>query len=243
MIRIGLLGADGRMGQWVKQIVTRDFTKQATIWVSISRGDPLDALLGTDVVIDFSAPEAMIELARRAMTLSPIQAVPAFVIGSTGWKLDAKREIEQLAEKTPIIMASNFSTGVLALQSILKTAAPILEKLGYTPVITEVHHKHKKDAPSGTAISLQRIIAPAGPGNIQTHSVRAGEIIGDHEITFYGPGDHLTLGHFAQDRSIFARGAVDAAIWLAQQRTSDPQAIRGMISMETYFKERFESPT
>jgi 4-hydroxy-tetrahydrodipicolinate reductase len=123
----------------------------------------------------------------------------------------------------------------MALLHFLKSASPLLEKLGYTPVVTETHHKHKKDMPSGTAISIQRAIAPAGPGNVQTHSVRAGEIIGDHEVTFYGPGDHLTFGHFAQDRSIFARGAIDCALWLSSKKGQT-----GLFSIEDFFKTKLE---
>jgi 4-hydroxy-tetrahydrodipicolinate reductase len=121
---------------------------------------------------------------------------------------------------------------VLALTEILRSAAPLLDRLGYQPVIVDTHHKHKKDSPSGTALSLQRAIAPAGPGNVQTHSIRQGEVIGDHEVTFYGAADHLTFGHFAQDRSIFARGAIQCALWLSSQRGS----MTGFIGIENYFK-------
>lgn len=235
-LRIGVLGAGGRMGQWVTRLLTSDFSKQATLGPTPGRGEHLEPLLSADVVIDFSLPEVMLGLARSA--LRQPGTLPAFVVGSTGWKLDERREIEELARKTPVIMASNFSTGVMALQSVLRAAGPLLEKLGYTPVIVETHHTHKKDSPSGTALSLQRAITPGGPGNIQTHSIRAGEVIGDHEVTFYGPGDHITIGHFAQDRSIFARGAIEAALWLAAKR-ADPAPPTGLIGMEAFFKERF----
>ncbi len=231
---IGLLGSKGRMGQLVSKLLAEEFTRDATFAAQADRGGAIDSLLGVDVVIDFSTPEAMVALAQNALSASG--ALPAFVIGSTGWKIDDKRVIEVLAEKTPILMSSNFSTGVLALLSILRQASPLLEKLGYTPVVVETHHKHKKDAPSGTAISIQRAIAPAGPGNIQTHSVRAGEVIGDHEVAFYGSGDHITLGHFAQDRSIFARGAIEAALWLAAKKKS--AALKnGLVGIETFFGE------
>lgn len=232
MIRVGLLGANGRMGDWVQRLLESEFSKRATLTVSASRGEILSALLKCDAVIDFSAPSAMLALAQEA--LAHTDTLPVFVVGSTGWKLDEKRTLEALAERTPVLMSSNFSTGVLALQEILRNAAPLLEKLGYTPVIVETHHKHKKDAPSGTALSLQRAISPAGPGNVQTHSVRAGEIIGDHEVTFYGPGDTITIKHHAMDRSIFARGAIEAALWIADNR----EALSGkktLIGIETFF--------
>ena len=174
----------------------------------------------------------MVALARKA--LQSTRPLPAFVVASTGWTLDERKVLEELAAKTAVLMSSNFSTGVLALMEILKAASPLLEKLGYSPVLVETHHKHKKDQPSGTALSLQRVIAPAGPGNIPTHSIRAGEIIGAHAVTYYGPGDHIVLGHFAQDRSIFARGAIQAALWLSE-RKGRPSG--GLIGIDSFFKE------
>lgn len=232
MIRLGLLGSGGRMGDWVTRLVASEFSNSASIAATARKGDALAPLLATDAVIDFSAPAAMLALAEEAArTQGPL---PAFVVGSTGWKLDERRALEALAARTPVLMASNFSTGVLAVQEILKQAAPILDKLGYKPVIVETHHKHKKDSPSGTALSLQRAISPAGPGNVQTLSIRAGEIIGDHAVTFYGPGDTIRIEHHAMDRSIFARGAIQVALWLAGKRG---QASGSLIGIETYFKE------
>jgi len=236
VIKIGLLGGAGRMGQWVSRLIQDEFAKQAQLTLSPKRGENLTGLLSVDVVIDFSLPEASLLLAQAA--LKHTGPLPAFVIGSTGWKLDERHDLEELAKKTPVLMASNFSTGVLALQEMLRACAPMLEKLGYTPVIVDTHHRHKKDAPSGTAVSLQRAIALAGPGNVQTHSIRAGEVIGDHEVTFYGSGDHLTIGHFAQDRSIFARGAVETALWLAAKRSAAERPT-GLIGIDAFFKERF----
>jgi len=223
------------MGQWVAKLASQEFSDRAVLAAAPTRGGPREPRLDSDAVIDFSTPEAMLELTKIALARPAQATLPAFVVGSTGWKLEQKHVIEELAQRTPVLMASNFSTGVLALHEILKNATPLLEKLGYTPVIVDTHHRHKKDAPSGTALSIQRVISPAGPGNVQTQSIRAGEIIGDHEVTFYGPGDHLTIGHFAQDRSIFARGAIDAALWLAGKRGSG--SISGLIGMEAFFRE------
>lgn len=236
MARVGLLGPNGRMGQWVTRLLQTEYAGRAELAHSAGRGVSLEPLLHTDVVIDFSLPEAMLELAQAAAKAAG--TLPAFVVGSTGWTIDQRRALEELAKKTPVLMASNFSTGVLVLTELLKQAAPLLDQLGYTPVIVEAHHKHKKDAPSGTALSLQRAIAPAGPGNVQTHAVRAGEVIGDHEVTFYSAGDRIQLGHFAQDRSIFARGAIDVALWLAGQRAQGPAAFGGkLIGIDLYFEE------
>jgi 4-hydroxy-tetrahydrodipicolinate reductase len=232
LITVGVLGADGRMGRLVARLLGDEFADKARLDGAVDLGGNPADLLRTDVAIDFSSPEAMLTLARAAM--SAPGSLPAFVIGSTGWKIDQRREIEELAKLTPVMMSSNFSTGVLAVLEILKAASPMLSRLGYTPTIVETHHRHKKDAPSGTAISFQRAIAPAGPGNVQTYSVRAGEVVGDHEVTFYGAGDQITFGHFAQDRQIFARGAVEAALWLAGRRQTP-----GLVGIDAYFKERY----
>lgn len=235
MIRVGLLGARGRMGQWVARLLSTEFSSKARLEAQPVRGESLATLLGVDVVIDFSLPEAFTELAREALASN--SALPAFVVGSTGWKAEQRAVVEELAQRTPVLMSSNFSTGVLALQQILKNATPMLGKLGYTPVLVDTHHRHKKDAPSGTALLLTRTMETAGAtAPIQTQSVRAGEIVGDHEITFYGPGDHIVLGHFAQDRSIFARGAIDAAIWLHESRPT--LRLGEVLSMERFFAEK-----
>jgi 4-hydroxy-tetrahydrodipicolinate reductase len=225
------------MGNEVSRLIASEFQGRATLELVVGRGDPIDSLRKCDVVIDFSSPQAALELVRDWQSINVLN-LPALVVGSTGWKIDERRELEDLAQKTAVLMSSNFSTGVLAVLEILRNASPVLEKLGYTPVLVETHHRHKKDAPSGTAIAMQRAVAPAGPGNVQTHSVRAGEVIGDHELTLYGPGDHITIGHFAQDRSIFARGAIEAAIWLAEKNKT-PAVGMGLIGIETFFKERY----
>jgi 4-hydroxy-tetrahydrodipicolinate reductase len=238
VIRIGLLGATGRMGQWVTRLLAGDYSEKAQPGPAIGRvqnENELEALLSSDVVIDFALPEAMLSLARVALQ-SQAARLPAFIVGSTGWKPEQTAILEKLAKKTPVLVSSNFSMGVLALQQILENASPLLAKLGYEPVLVETHHRHKKDAPSGTALLLSRTIEAAtddADSNVQTHSIRAGEVIGDHEITFYGPGDHLVLGHFAQDRSIFARGAIDAALWLASSRPSTGK----ILTMHDYFSE------
>lgn len=110
--------------------------------------------------------------------------------------------------------ATNFSAGVAAMARLLRTAAPLLASLGYTPVVTETHHRHKKDAPSGTALTLTDALRPTYPESVQTHSVRAGEIVGRHDVTFFGSHDTLAIEHDALDRGVFARGAIDAALWL-----------------------------
>ncbi len=235
MISVGILGSNGRMGRWVSQLITSDYASRTKLAAQAHRGLWLEPLLSADAVIDFSSPEGSVELAELA--LKSADKLPVFVIGSTGWKPEQLKTIEALAAKTPVILSFNFSTGVLALQRMLKTFAPLLTRLGYQPVMVETHHQHKKDAPSGTAIMLNRAIeGSAETGPVQTHSIRSGEVIGNHEVTFYGAAERLVLGHVAQDRSVFARGALDAAIW-ATSRREELSSLKTIISMDRYFDE------
>jgi 4-hydroxy-tetrahydrodipicolinate reductase len=192
------------------------------------RGDDPARLCDTDVIIDFSVPEG---------TLALLEAVPndgpPLVCGVTGWRETQMSRLREHAGRTCILHAPNFSTGVLALRHLLRTAAPLLARLGYTPVVCETHHRHKRDAPSGTALALCRDIAPDDPASVQTHAVRAGEVIGDHQVTFYGPGDRIQLAHQAQDRTIFARGAIEAACWLA-----DRPRTPGLLSLDDYLQDQ-----
>jgi 4-hydroxy-tetrahydrodipicolinate reductase len=235
MVKIGVLGAKGKMGSLVCSLITSDYSKKAILQVSSDKGDNVDSLIESDVVIDFSEPTAVVNFVKKAQAKT---RVPALVVGSTGWRIDERKILEEYVKRAPVIMSSNFSTAVWALTETLKNAAPLFEKLGYQAVIVETHHIHKKDSPSGTALSLQRAIAPAGPGNIPTHSIRAGEVIGDHEVTFYGVADKIKFAHYAVDRTVFARGAVDTAIWLVEKKNRPVISERkALIGMDLYFKD------
>lgn len=232
LTRIGLLGSRGRMGTRVSHLLHTDYTKVAQLSAHANHDSQIEALLNTDVVIDFSSPSGMAQLAREA--LASTQPLPAFVVGSTGWKPTEYEALELLAAKAPVLVSFNFSTGVLLLADILRSASPLFKQLGYTPVIVETHHRHKKDAPSGTAFLLQRSVDPEYPQQIQTHSIRAGEVIGDHSVNFYGAADSITLSHHAMDRAIFARGAIDVALWLANKYTKN-RALKGFIGIDAFF--------
>ncbi len=237
MIQIGLLGKSGRMGQWVTQLIQADYGSQAVLATGAGSADLeslSSALLSADVVIDFSQPEAVVKFIGTAKSrLANQKKLPAFVIGSTGWSAEQLLVLENLAQSTLVLRSSNFSLGVLALQQILKTSGLALQRLGYSPVIIETHHIHKKDAPSGTALMLKSALDD-GFTETPIHSIRAGEVIGDHEVSFFGPADRISFSHHAQDRSLFARGAIDVALWLAKKRGS---ATSGLFSMETFYSE------
>ncbi len=234
-IRLGLLGAHGRMGQWVQKLVEGEFSSRFTLVSAPVRGESLEPLLDCEVVIDFSLPEAMTSLATLALTRASHSGgpeLPVFVVASTGWTREGETVLSSLAQKTLLIASGNFSTGVLALLEILKEASPLLRSLGYQAVVTETHHIHKKDAPSGTAKMILTALNPEAPASVPCHAIRGGEIIGDHSVTFYGKADHLVLSHSAQDRSLFARGALDVAGWLAQKRCDGVRA--GRIEIRDY---------
>jgi 4-hydroxy-tetrahydrodipicolinate reductase len=236
-VQIGLLGR-GRMGKVLESLLQGEFAEKTSLTTMVGKSltpETYDTLKSSQVIIDFSSPEAVLALMGKLRSEPNPTALPAFIVASTGWKLDQRKELEKYGQLAALLISANFSLGVLALMDVLKTASPLLEKLGYLPVISETHHRHKKDSPSGTALSLQRVIAPAGPGNVQTHSTRGGEIIGDHEVTFYGVADHLTFGHFAQDRSIFARGAIEAALWISKKTRAN---VKGILSMDAFFHDR-----
>lgn len=235
-LRMGLLGSTGRMGKEVRLLLETDYASQIQLVGAPGRLDPTASLFHCDVVLDFALPDACIEVVRALIAHPKGDPIPALVVGSTGWTKEGEKLLQELATRTPVLKATNFSIGVLALGRILREYGGLLKDLGYTPVLVEAHHRHKKDAPSGTAMTLRSCIDPNHPESIQTHAIRAGEVIGDHEVTFHGPADKLVMGHFAQNRTLFARGALEAVLWLGELRKSG--ASGRVLSMEDWFSAR-----
>ncbi len=187
----------------------------------------------TDVVIDFSRPDASMALLD---TIAKGENPQAVVIGTTGFTAAQKETIAQLSEKLPLVMASNYSVGVTLCLELLKTTAATLGD-SYDVEVIEAHHRNKIDAPSGTALSMGEAVAGAlgrdlsdcavygRQGNtgkrsqteIGFETIRAGDIIGDHTVLFAGEGERIEITHRATDRMAFARGAVRAANWLVGQ--------------------------
>ena len=167
-------------------------------------------LRGIDAVIDFTTPDAVLTNIARC-----IAAKTPMVVGTTGWygELDRiKREVEQAG--TAFVLGSNFSYGVNLFFQIARAAAPALQH-GYAGHITETHHVHKKDAPSGTAIALQRVIEQASGVQAEISSVREGDVPGIHTLELSSAGDRMVLTHEVKSRRTFAEGAVLAAEWIA----------------------------
>jgi 4-hydroxy-tetrahydrodipicolinate reductase len=190
-----------------------------------------DILPACDAVIDFSSPESTMDTLNLAAKLGK-----AVVIGTTGFSPEQKKEIQDLCRKIRCVMAPNMSIGVNVLFKMVYDMAKILGD-AYDVEIVEAHHKFKKDAPSGTAVRISEIIADSlgrdlgevgvygrkgitpgrSPKEIGIHTVRAGDIVGDHRVMFGGMGETLEISHHAQSRETFARGSIRAAQWVVSQ--------------------------
>lgn len=199
---------------------------QAALGVTLT-DEPLAVLAACDAVLDFTVPAATLHYAELAA-----QARIVHVIGTTGMSADDEAALDAAARHAVIIKSGNMSLGVNLLAVLVEQAAAALP-VDYDIEVVEMHHKAKVDAPSGTALLLGEAAAQArrlaledigvftrhgitGPrpeGAIGFATVRGGSIVGDHSVLFAGPSERITLSHHAEDRSLFARGAVRAAMW------------------------------
>ena len=206
-VRVALIGARGRMGQTIVDLAKND--PKIDIVAQCDIGDAIEAAFkNCDVAIDFSNASAIDEVCRAAS-----QNRKALVIGTTGHSPEQRQSIEKTAKLLPIVFASNFSVGVNALFALTRRAAEIFGS-EFAPQIVETHHTKKKDAPSGTAKTLGEILKEELRIEIPIESIREGEVVGEHTVTFVGPGERLELTHRAGSREIFARGALRAAEWI-----------------------------
>ena len=227
----GISGARGRMGRAVSSVL--DAREDVVVAARFDRGETVDLKL-CDVIIDFSTPEASVELARACAEAGG----PALVIGSTGLSPEQETEIEKAAETVAIVKSGNFSLGVNILIGLVEHAAQRLDARDWDIEVLETHHRRKVDAPSGTALMLGEAAAAGRgrdleevrsapydgitgarePGAIGFASLRAGGVIGEHTVLFGSEDELLTLSHSAIDRSLFAKGAVAAAAWVRNRR-------------------------
>ena len=220
-LRIALVGAAGRMGQAIADVAA---SENAEIVAKSDLGDEI-ALAGAEVLIDFSHPDAS-----RSICDSVIKSKVPLVMGTTGHSTKQRDEIAAAAKQIAVVFASNFSVGINALLALTERAAKILGD-DFDLEIVEVHHRMKKDAPSGTAKTLAEILQRALPtknlrhgregisgerekSEIGIHSVRGGDVVGDHTVIFAGQGERVELTHRAGSRETFARGALRAARWV-----------------------------
>jgi 4-hydroxy-tetrahydrodipicolinate reductase len=215
-----LLVGHGKMGRMVESLAGEYDCEIAGVIdpESPRHGGGPDAAAwnGVDVAVDFTMPDAVMVnapvLARRGINL---------VVGTTGWRAHEQALQQAIAEAgTGIVVAPNFSTGVVLFEAIAAHAAKLFAPhADFGAFVHEAHHAAKKDAPSGTALLLKRAMEAAGfPRPIDVAATRAGFIPGTHTIGFDGPAETITLTHAARDRTAFARGALTAARWIQGKR-------------------------
>lgn len=223
--RILLNGSKGRMGQ----VITATAAEFGVpISAALDVGDkPADHIAGCDVIIDFSSHHVT-----RALLELAIAHQKPIVIGTTGHSAETKAELLKLAAQVPCVWSGNYSVGVNLLFALTRRATAILGS-DYDAEVLEMHHRFKKDAPSGTAARLLEIIleerklgaeavrhgregitGERTATEVGMHAIRGGDVVGDHTVMFAALGERLELTHKATDRGIFARGSVRAAQWI-----------------------------
>lgn len=249
-MKLVVVGAAGRMGQALIRVITE--TEGVALYGAVERegaeelgadagelaglgklgieisADPLAAIANADGVLDFTSPAATVAFAGFAA-----QARIVHVIGTTGCSADDDAAIVAAARHATIVKSGNMSLGVNLLAELAEQAARSLQPQAFDIEVLEMHHRHKVDAPSGTALLLGDAAArgreialadnsvrvrdgqtgPRDPGTIGFATLRGGSVIGEHSVIYAGAGERITLSHQAEDRHIFARGAVTAALW------------------------------
>jgi 4-hydroxy-tetrahydrodipicolinate reductase len=243
MTRIIITGSKGRMGQAL--ISCAKSFRELEIAAQIDKDDDLGGVIDKgDVVVDFSAHSVTTAVAALCA-----QKHKALVIGTTGHTDTDKFEITKVVANIPVVWASNFSTGVNTLFWLTRKAAEILGP-DFDLEVVEMHHRLKRDAPSGTAKTLAEILAGvrklqldkaarhgrAGivgertPSEIGVHSIRGGDVVGDHTVIFANTGERVELTHKASSRDTFANGALRAALWVVKQKPGlyDMQDVLGL---------------
>ena len=225
MIKLAISGCHGRMGNRITHLALQD--KDLTITALLERpdhpkakeaigGHPVntdnDALKGSSVLIEFTLPSATLENLAACLKHNV-----KMVIGTTGFKPQEIKQIKQASKKIPIVFASNMSVGVNILFKLIQIASE-KTKPNYSINISETHHVHKLDAPSGTAKTLAEIVEKSAGKKVEDiKSIREGEVIGDHTVVFESSEDIITISHHAKSRDIFAKGALIAAKFLANK--------------------------
>ena len=211
VIRIALSGATGRMERAISKLIVKDSSEYQNLELVNNNQD-------FDVFVDFSAPTASIGFIERCLELNK-----PMVIGTTGFADIEFAKIKQASLKIPILYSANMSVGVNLCNQLLAKVSKVLNpKLGGLSAkgqvaISDLHHKYKKDAPSGTALAMGNVVLENSNINredIQFNATRAGEIVGEHSVRFILDDEEIIITHKAFTRDIFADGALMAAKWL-----------------------------
>lgn len=258
VLRISIIGSEGRMGQLVAKQVVKDPNLSLTaglmpqghpsVGKRVIESDP--ALVHDLPEFAFNEADVVIDFSHSTATDDTLKAVELFktplVLGTTGLTPKQHEQIEKVSRSAPILVATNTSYSICVMKDLIETAAHALGE-EYDIEIHETHHRNKVDAPSGTAFSLGRHAAKGRgisfeeavlhdknnareTGKIGFSSSRGGDIVGTHTISFYGPGETLEIKSQITDRAVFAKGALKAASWLALQKP-------GLYDMSDLFKE------
>lgn len=225
-----IYGSNGKMGQALLESLKTESALE--LFAAIGSSDPIDySLPNANVVIDFTTPKATLELLEKC-----VSAKKPMVIGTTGLTTKEENLIKTASQKIPIVFSPNYSIGINVLFWLTKKATELLGP-EYDTEIIEMHHRFKKDAPSGTAWQLAKIIAEARhlnhekevshgrsgitegrePQEIGMHALRLGDVIGEHTVLFGALGERLELTYRASTRAAYAAGALKAALWLSRQ--------------------------
>lgn len=222
------IAGTGAMGRLTEELALRNpDIGQAAVWEPAG-AETLWDLPQPDVIIDFSHPDALAHIADYAASKGGQVGV---VFATTGYSPSDEERIKALSAQVPVIKSANFSYGVNAMKKILACAASLLADRGDMEII-EKHHSLKADAPSGTALMLAEACDPdrertwlcgrqgqaRRAGEIGIHSVRAGTIFGEHAVLFGLPDEVIEIRHTAFSKAIFAKGAIEAALWLAGRK-------------------------
>ena len=228
-MKVAILGAAGRMGRKLVELAEADPRLDVSARVDVAPGYDSTWPKGTEAVVDFTFHEAVPENVEKAA-----REGIAYVIGTTGLTDAEQARVDACLDRIPVVQAANYSLGVNLLLELVKRAASVLGP-EYDIEISEMHHRHKKDAPSGTALMLansaaagrevaledvacygRRGITGERPeGQIAIHALRGGSVVGDHTVMFAGDVERVELTHRAQGREAFAAGALRAALWAA----------------------------
>ena len=230
MTRVAINGSKGKMGQTLVEAV--NLNTNSSLGAALDKGDNLnDSLQDFDVLIDFSRPEASL----NAISICK-NSGKAMVIGTTGFSDEELEVINQAATQIPIVFAPNMSVGVNLTLKLLETSAKVIGHDSSIEII-ETHHRYKVDSPSGTALKMGEVVANAlgrdladcaiygregidEPRDLNTigfSSIRGGDVVGDHTVTFFMDGERVEITHKASSRMIYANGAVRAANWLYEK--------------------------
>ena len=200
MSKVYLFGASGKMGKEISSLIEKDKKLKLT-----------DKLEKADVIIDFSSPEVFLKNLESAVK----NKIP-FVCGTTGLNEKQFKALKAASKKIPVLWASNMSMGVTVLNQMLKSLRAIND---YEFSIEETHHVHKKDAPSGTALTIQKHLEKAIKKKVKNViSHREGEVFGQHQVIVVGPEEKILIQHDALNRTVFARGAVTCAKWILKKK-------------------------